>query len=105
MNKPELPNNVQDIFIHYPDGFEVPYSCVWYSNEAVKEEWAKTHGPEKDVKAFRHKLQMTQQGWDGQFTGVKIPSPTTMDGDDQGSQTQDWTQRDNDYPGFNRPNE
>lgn len=46
--------------------------------------------------------QCTQPGWDGSYTGVAIPSPTTTagDGGQAVSQGQMGYQSPNDYPGM-----
>lgn len=49
------------------------------------------------------KNQMTQDGWDGTFVGIKIPSPISMDGDGGGSQLGNFSPVS--FDGFNLPNE
>lgn len=50
-----------------------------------------------------YKRQMTQAGWDGSFIGIKIPSPTNMDGDNGGSQLGSFSSVS--FDGFNLPGE
>jgi hypothetical protein len=49
------------------------------------------------------KHQMTQPGWDGTFTGIPIPAPSTTDGEGLGTQIQGGINPS--FPGFTGPNE
>jgi len=49
------------------------------------------------------KRQMTQEGWDGSFVGIRVPSPTTTDGDNGGSQLGSFQSVS--FEGFNLPGE
>lgn len=79
----------------YQSDNSYPQYCTAQAASAMKNQY--TGG------GWQGKRQLTQQGWDGSFVGIKIPSPTTTDGDAGGSQLGSFQSVD--FEGFNRQNE